>query len=234
MLPPVIARLEGRPELLDDDMSWWTTNRRIAFVTPRFGAEIVGGAEAVVRDIALGLAKRGWEVQILTTCAVNPYTWANELPEGAQEDSGLLVRRFANVLATSASEEHRVHGNIYYGQPTIARRAGDVAERAVPDAGDVRGVAQGAGQFRRRCFCALPVLEHHGMHAHRGRSGRGYAVPARRDLRPSRRHAPRPVTAGIGVVPVRPRTRPGPQHGAGYPQPQCGRRRHGRPEAVRP
>ena len=118
MLPPVIPRLEGRPELLDDDMSWWTTNRRIAFVTPRFGAEIVGGAEAVVRDIALGLAKRGWEVQILTTCAVNPYTWANELPEGAQEDSGLLVRRFANILATSASEEHRVHGNIYYGQPT--------------------------------------------------------------------------------------------------------------------
>ena len=118
MLPPVMTRLEGRPELLDEDMSWWTMKRRIAFVTPRFGAEIVGGAEAVVRDIALGLVERGWEVEILTTCAVNPYTWANELPEGAQEDSGLLVRRFANVLATSASEEHRVHGNIYYGQPT--------------------------------------------------------------------------------------------------------------------
>ena len=47
-------------------MSWWTMKRRIAFVTPRFGAEIVGGAEAVVRDIALGLAGRGWEVRILT------------------------------------------------------------------------------------------------------------------------------------------------------------------------
>ena len=92
--------------------------RRIAFVTPRFGAEIVGGAEAVARDTALALVERGWEVEVLTTCAVNPYTWANELPEGTQEDSGLLVRRFANVLATSASKEHRVHGHIYYGQPT--------------------------------------------------------------------------------------------------------------------
>ena len=118
MLPPVIARIEGRSQLVDEDVPWRTMKRRIAFVTPRFGAEIVGGAEAVARDTALGLAGRGWEVEIFTTCAVNPYTWANEVPEGTQEDSGLLVRRFANVLATSASEEHRVHGNIYYGQPT--------------------------------------------------------------------------------------------------------------------
>jgi len=116
MLPPVMTRLEGRPELIDEDVPVWKMKRRIAFVTPRFGADIVGGAEAVARDIALGLVERGWEVEVLTTCAVNPYTWANELPEGAQEDGGLVVRRFANVLATSASEEHRVHGNIYYGE----------------------------------------------------------------------------------------------------------------------
>jgi glycosyltransferase involved in cell wall biosynthesis len=118
MLPPVMTRLEERSELLEQEMRWSMMKRRIAFVTPRFGAEIVGGAEAVVRDTALGLARRGWEVQVLTTCATSPYTWANELPEGLQEDSGLLVRRFLNILATSASEEHRVHGNIYYGQPT--------------------------------------------------------------------------------------------------------------------
>ena len=51
--------------------------RRVAFVSPRFGAEIIGGAEAVVRDIALGLVERDWSVEVLTTCAVNPYTWAN-------------------------------------------------------------------------------------------------------------------------------------------------------------
>ena len=123
MLPPVMTRLEGRSELLEQEMpEWtakqWTLKRRIAFVAPRFGAEIVGGAEAVVRDTALGLVRRGWHVQVFTTCATNPYTWANELPEGGQDDSGVFVRRFPNILATSASEEHRVHGNIYYGQST--------------------------------------------------------------------------------------------------------------------
>ena len=90
--------------------------RRIAFVSPRFGADIVGGAEAVVRDIALGLLERDWDVEVLTTCAVNPYTWANELPESTKVEEGIVVRRFQNVLATSASKEHAVHGRIYYGE----------------------------------------------------------------------------------------------------------------------
>jgi glycosyltransferase involved in cell wall biosynthesis len=90
--------------------------RRVAFVSPRYGADIVGGAEAVVRDVALGLVGRGWEVQVLTTCAVNPYTWANELPESTKTDEGIVVRRFRNELATSASKEHAVHGRIYYGE----------------------------------------------------------------------------------------------------------------------
>jgi glycosyltransferase involved in cell wall biosynthesis len=89
---------------------------RVAFVSPRYGADIVGGAEAVVRDVALGLLDRGWEVQVLTTCARNPYTWANELPESTRTEEGIVVRRFANVLATSASKEHAVHGRIYYGE----------------------------------------------------------------------------------------------------------------------
>jgi len=90
--------------------------RRIAFVCPRFGADIVGGAELLVREVALGLLGRGWEVHVLTTCAVNPYTWANELPESARLEDGIVVRRFQNILATSASKEHAVHGRIYYGE----------------------------------------------------------------------------------------------------------------------
>lgn len=90
--------------------------RRVAFVTPRFGADIVGGAEAVARGLALGLVERGWDVEVLTTCAVNPWTWANELPAATRLEEGLVVRRFPNVLATSASKEHAVHGRIYYGE----------------------------------------------------------------------------------------------------------------------
>jgi glycosyltransferase involved in cell wall biosynthesis len=47
---------------------------------------------------------------------VNPYTWANELPEAARVEEGITVRRFHNELATSASKEHAVHGRIYYGE----------------------------------------------------------------------------------------------------------------------
>jgi len=93
-----------------------SARRRVAFVSTRFGADIVGGAEAVVRDTALGLVARDWEVEVLTTCSVNPYTWANELPETTKVEDGIVVRRFQNVLATSASKEHAVHGRIYYGE----------------------------------------------------------------------------------------------------------------------
>lgn len=88
----------------------------MAFVCPRYGKEIVGGAEALVREVALGLTERGWEVDILTTCATSPYTWANELPEGTDADGCIRIRRFPNILATSASKEHAVHGRIYYGE----------------------------------------------------------------------------------------------------------------------
>lgn len=69
-------------------------NGKLAFVTPRFGPGVVGGSEALSREIALGLAGRGWEVEVLTTCAVDHYTWENALVPGASEEDGVTVRRF--------------------------------------------------------------------------------------------------------------------------------------------
>lgn len=71
---------------------------RIAFVPPRFGEDVVGGSEAVTREIAFGLAGRGWDVEILTTTAVDHYTWRSELPPGKSEQDGLVVRRFETTL----------------------------------------------------------------------------------------------------------------------------------------
>lgn len=42
----------------------------------------------------MGLSSRGWDVEVLTTCAVDHYTWANELPPGVSTEDGVLVRRF--------------------------------------------------------------------------------------------------------------------------------------------
>jgi glycosyltransferase involved in cell wall biosynthesis len=70
---------------------------RIAFVTPRYGEEVVGGSEAVMREAAHGLAGRGWEVEVLTTCARDHYTWENEYPAGDFSVAEVTVRRFRTV-----------------------------------------------------------------------------------------------------------------------------------------
>jgi glycosyltransferase involved in cell wall biosynthesis len=68
---------------------------RLAFVTPWYGRQIPGGAEAECRDTARALAARGVAVEILTTCARDHASeWADHHPEGVTEEDGLLVRRF--------------------------------------------------------------------------------------------------------------------------------------------
>ncbi|HET7489709.1 MAG TPA: glycosyltransferase family 4 protein [Acidimicrobiales bacterium] len=71
---------------------------RIAFVPVRYGDDVVGGSEAVVREAALGLAARGWEVDVLTSCAKSHYTWSNEYPAGVSRSGALTVRRFPTVV----------------------------------------------------------------------------------------------------------------------------------------
>ncbi|MGE0591998.1 MAG: glycosyltransferase [Vicinamibacterales bacterium] len=67
---------------------------RLAFVTPRYGAEIGGGPEHACRLLAEQLSARH-DVDVLTTCAPDPRSWKNEYSEGADRVRGVLVRRFA-------------------------------------------------------------------------------------------------------------------------------------------
>lgn len=77
---------------------------KLAFVPPRYGADVVGGAETVLREMAGGLAGRGWDVEVLTTCARDHFSWANEYPAGAEKVDGLVVRRFPTVVPASRRE----------------------------------------------------------------------------------------------------------------------------------
>lgn len=70
---------------------------KLAFVTPRYGKGVLGGSESRVREEARGLAARGYEVEVLTTCALDHHTWANEWPAGPERDGDVLVRRFETV-----------------------------------------------------------------------------------------------------------------------------------------
>ena len=56
---------------------------KLAFVTPRYGREVVGGAELGARLLAEHLAALdGWTVDVLTTGARDAWTWATEYPAG--------------------------------------------------------------------------------------------------------------------------------------------------------
>ena len=89
---------------------------RIGFVPPRFGDDVIGGAEALMRETAEGLAARGWETEILTTCARDHFTWANEYPAGIEEHGKLLVRRFPTVIDTPRAERREIEAAILRGE----------------------------------------------------------------------------------------------------------------------
>jgi len=68
---------------------------KLAFVTPRYGTEVIGGAETAARMLAERLCLRpGWEVEVLTSCAMDHLTWANTEPPGTSVLNGVTVHRF--------------------------------------------------------------------------------------------------------------------------------------------
>lgn len=98
-------------------------DRRIALVPPRYGPDVVGGAELVLREVAHGLTARGWQVDVLTTCARDHYTWANHYPAATTDDAGVTVRRFQVVNDTDGSARHELVSALHRGEvPTITEQ----------------------------------------------------------------------------------------------------------------
>jgi glycosyltransferase involved in cell wall biosynthesis len=70
---------------------------KLSYVLPRYGAEIMGGAEQAARVLAESVvAREGWSVEVFTTCAVDAATFASHFPPGTTEEAGVLVHRFPN------------------------------------------------------------------------------------------------------------------------------------------
>ncbi|MEZ4594915.1 MAG: glycosyltransferase family 4 protein [Chloroflexota bacterium] len=67
---------------------------KLAIITPRYGAEILGGAETFARHLAEKLAERDHQIHVYTSCAQDYYTWENVYPEGSTSHNQVAVHRF--------------------------------------------------------------------------------------------------------------------------------------------
>jgi len=77
---------------------------KVAYVVPRYGMAIRGGAETGARMMAEHLVgDRGYEVEVFTTAALDALTWRDELPTGTEILNGVTVHRIVSEAGRDPS-----------------------------------------------------------------------------------------------------------------------------------
>ncbi len=68
---------------------------KVAFVTPRYGTEVIGGAESAARMLAERLVHDlSWEAEVFSTCALDYVSWDDHFVPGTSDLNGVRVHRF--------------------------------------------------------------------------------------------------------------------------------------------
>lgn len=75
---------------------------KVAIVVQRCHESVVGGSESLAWHYAT-LLKDNYDVDILTTTAINIVDWANTLPEGVEMRDGISIHRFRVTIGRTAS-----------------------------------------------------------------------------------------------------------------------------------
>jgi glycosyltransferase involved in cell wall biosynthesis len=87
---------------------------KLACVVHRFGADIAGGSEAHCRGLAERLAA-AHDVTVLTTCARDHISWANEYPPGPSTLGRLKVLRFPVARRRSMTRFTEISEAVFAG-----------------------------------------------------------------------------------------------------------------------
>ena len=89
---------------------------KLAFITPRYGADILSGPEHACRLLAEHISRRH-DVDVITTCARTAGPWRNDYAEGPDRVRGVRIRRFpvtpsaaGDLPLTSARLAAEAHG----------------------------------------------------------------------------------------------------------------------------
>lgn len=92
--------------------------QRLAIVVQRYGVDVLGGAEDAARALAEQLTAMA-EVHVITTCAKQYTSWANEYPAGSSQLNGVTVHRFAVDAPRDWSQTHKQNGRFLQETHTI-------------------------------------------------------------------------------------------------------------------
>jgi glycosyltransferase involved in cell wall biosynthesis len=92
---------------------------KLAVVVQRYGPAIRGGTELHARYIAEHLVHHV-EIEVLTTCASDDVTWANEYKAGSQRLNGVQVRRFRVSAPPDAHAVSRLAQRVFHETHSLA------------------------------------------------------------------------------------------------------------------
>lgn len=86
--------------------------KKIAFVVQRYGLEVNGGSELSCRLIAEKLSKH-YEVEILTTKALDYVTWENHYTEDIEMINNITVRRFKTDFPRESKVFNKINEQVF-------------------------------------------------------------------------------------------------------------------------
>ncbi|MDD6797744.1 MAG: glycosyltransferase family 4 protein [Clostridia bacterium] len=89
--------------------------RKIALVVQRYGLEVNGGAEMLARTMAEHLKDR-YDIEVLTSRAVDYVTWKDEYTAGEEDINGIKVRRFGVTAPRNPKQFDAFSGKVI-GRP---------------------------------------------------------------------------------------------------------------------
>ncbi|HWH34813.1 MAG TPA: glycosyltransferase family 4 protein [Acidimicrobiales bacterium] len=172
---------------------------KVAYVVPRYGLEVVGGAELGARMLAERLVSQlGWEAEVLTTCALDSHTWADEYQPGTVELNGVVVHRFRSAAGRDPGFE-RFSRRVLLDP---ARASVADQERWIDLQGPVNpSVVDAVGASDADAVVFYPYLYHPTVRGLAEAGGRAVMHPAAHDEQPLRLPIMAPVFAGArGLV----------------------------------
>jgi glycosyltransferase involved in cell wall biosynthesis len=109
---------------------------RVTFVVQRYGEDLVGGAEGHARQVVRALHSTGLvELEVLTTCARDHLSWANEIAPGRSEVDGVSVERFPVVRPRALASFNRLSREVFGRGTSLPAEERWLAEQGplVPD-----------------------------------------------------------------------------------------------------